>query len=188
MEYDDFLEDQESDEIEDSKPDPSDLGKQKLITNLKNKIMKKEFEITTQKEDLISQFNRRLKDFDEISKWAKKNVFRFVPGEWNISIQDANRLLIIHHSHYADRIEKKPLISFVNICNEIEKLGIKLDKEYTEYVGGSFDAHSNTSTKLENCYFSIHIRQCQVDKCEIEYEEKITKVPVLSGFCQEALN
>ena len=113
---------------------------------------------------------------------------RTIPRYWDVSYQPDGygygRLLLIHYEHYENKKEDAPIVSFVEVCRKIEGLNINLTKEFQEYVGISA---SSGLVKYLFGGFTIDIRQCQYDKCDIEWTEEIVKKPKLGKLCAELI-
>ncbi len=111
-----------------------------------------------------------------------------VPQFWEVSYQadgwGPGRLLLIHHGHYNEKKEDAPVVSFVECCRKFEGLGIVMEKTFVEYTG--LDGQSEL-VKFWPGRFTVNVRQCQYDKCDIEYTEEIVKKPKLSGLCAELI-
>ena len=127
-------------------------------------------------------------------RWFNRNIKK-LPEHWDLSFQDDSygygRLLFIHHSHYDDKKEIAPIVSFVELCKLSEEVGVGLKKEFMEYIG--LDAYSKNPVCLKNrknkikAGFNLNIRQCQYDKCDVEYVEETKKVPKLIGLCADLI-
>lgn len=115
-----------------------------------------------------------------------------LPEFWEASLvfekHGSHRLLFIHHGYRHRELEDNPLGSFIEIIKAIEstfKIVLKKRMSQREYLL----AEGFISAQLSNCEstFAIEVRQFQMDKCEIEYEEKTVKVPQPAGFCKTLL-
>ena len=145
----------------------------------------KNFEIYTDLLKAEEQFEIAKKNYIAAVSLFNKVFKSELPENWQASYNFSdNRLIIIH---YESENEEAPLISFKQICDIASNAGIILKKD-TAYFGESLVFLDATAKyKIEDCEFKIHIRQCQVDKCEIEYKEVLEKKAVLTGFCAEVL-
>lgn len=107
-------------------------------------------------------------------------------NNWNVSIQFSfsisTRLLIIHYDHYENRLDEFPEKEYDNICKAIERQGIKIKREFCPSLENGY---LDGTGYWEKHRLGIHIRQCQIDKCEIDYIEETKKVPILKGLCAE---
>lgn len=115
---------------------------------------------------------------EQVNQLAEK-----LDDTWNILLADnlgkKNRLLIIHYNTKGDLLQEVPQLEFKNVCDIVESIfKVKLEKEFS---GDYLDANAYLPK------YGIHIRQCQIDKCEIEYVEEVTKVAKLTGLCAEVL-
>ncbi len=129
---------------------------------------------------LARNYNKAIEMFEQVFK-------PIMPEHWSATFRfEDNRLLIINYSH-AEEKEEAPLISFKTLCNALSAAGYNVRKSVND-LGSDYiflDAHSEYHK--DDISFTIHIRQCQVDKCEIEYQEVTEKKAVLSGFCAEVM-
>ena len=113
------------------------------------------------------------------------------PQFWDVSYQPdgwgPGRLLFMHHLSWNQKLGKEdaPLASFVDLCDLVESRGVELEKGFVEYVG--LDANSKKPMKFLGGRFQVNIRQCQYDKCDIEYAEEVVKKPKLSKLCADLI-
>ena len=142
-------------------------------------------ELNKNLKDLLRMALRGIKEYYYAKIFLHK-IKRDIPKNWNILLQyDFNfrtSLLFIHYDHYEDRIENFPQKSYDNLVNSIEKQGVKMKREFVPSLdSGYLDADGY----YKEYKLKIRVRQCQIDKCEIEYIEETKKVPILKGLSAE---
>jgi len=116
--------------------------------------------------------------FDKIDKKFKDL------NNWDMRLTDDFRLLIINHNR-----ENEPITVFLNIVKFIESITKeKMKVSFDDWLGKDNEyVSAECSIKLGDNWINIEIRTFNIEKCEIEYKEVITRKAKLSGFCAELL-
>lgn len=115
-----------------------------------------------------------------------------LPEHWEGSLifekHGPHRLLFIHHSFRKNELEENPLGNFMQIVKEIEsRLGIALRKRMSQREYLLAEGFVTATYEGDEATFAVEVRQFQMDKCEIEYQEKTIKIPQPAGFCKALL-
>ena len=133
------------------------------------------------------KFEITKKSYEKALEFFKELFEPIMPEHWQATfLFEDSRLLIINYSHNNEK-EDAPLISFKSLCDVLTNAGYEVKKDTTDFGENYLFLDGKATYNKGGVVFEIHIRQTQVDKCEIEYKEVTEKKAVLSGFCAEVL-